>query len=1063
MVKRGLIISNSEEGTEGKRNHCEFHNREGHGIQECTEFRAIVQNLMDNKEMEFYEEIEGSEEREIYASEEGSMEKVQKGNRPLVIILKPRVNEARTQVAPRVIIQKPAAFPYRDSKRVPWNYDCNVPIQGKDNPASASKEDQNPASISVLALLQSSEVHRNTLMKVLNETYMANDISVSKLDQLVNNISADNFIYFNDDEIPPGGRGSTKALHITSRCKGYTLLGVLIDNGSTLNVLPISTLNRLPVDSSHMKECQNIVRAFDGTQRRVMGRIEIPLLIGPTTYEVDFLVMVVKPSYNCLLGRPWIHSAGAVPSSLHQKLKLVSEGRLVTINTEEDIIAAVTSDAPYLETNDEAIKCSFRSLEFVNATFITEGNRILVPKISKTTRMGLQMTVGKGALPGKGLRRYLQGELWLRWVIHAEQKAPIEEDIIAMLGNVHINVISEEAAEGGSLLDIRPYEPGSVLNNWTAEEIPIVFRAISEFPDINDMSNAATGSESPFEQDMCLEGSQDFENDMDCGLSSDLLRMVKQEERQILPHEETMEVVTLEEGKAVKIGTCITEEMKRDLVDLLQEFKDVFAWSYQDMPRLSTDIIVHRLPIKQDCKPVQQKLRRMGLDIVLKIKEDVKKQFDAGFLQEIKYSEWVANIVPVPKKDGATYQRAMVTLFHDMIHKEIEVYVDDMIVKFRTEEEHIRVLRKLFLRRESRLTPTRFELYKNCLHRAFKRKSEVSWEGLNYIARFISQLTEKSDPIFRLLKKRNLGVWDDECQNAFDKVKQYLSSPPVLFPPRPDGPLILYLTVFNNSMGCVLSQHDESGRREKAIYYLSKKFTECEMRYSPVEKLCCALIRTTQRLRQYMLYHMTWLISKLDPLKYMMESTALNGRMTRWQILLSEFDIVYVSQKDVKGSAIADFLASRALEEYEPLNSDFPNEELMYVSATEEDATKDHLWKLNFDGASKAIGNGIGAVLVSPNGDHYPFSCKLDFDCTNNMAEYEACIMGLRAAIERPLCSDYDEESSPTVLTSQVWRRRGIRGEVYEGLLKVRRRMVMRVKTCTQRKDALGTPRVSAC
>ncbi|KAK5786691.1 hypothetical protein PVK06_041331 [Gossypium arboreum] len=63
--------------------------------------------------------------------------------------------------------------------------------------------------------------------------------------------------------------------------------------------------------------------------------------------------------------------------------------------------------------------------------------------------------------------------------------------------------------------------------------------------------------------------------------------------------------------------------------------------------------------------------------------------------------------------------------------------------------------------------------------------------------------------------------------------------------------------------------------------------------------------------------------------------------------------------------------------------------------------TEDSPWKLNFDGASNAVGNGIGAVLVSPNGDYYPFTCKLDFDCTNNMAEYEACIMGLQAAIER--------------------------------------------------------------
>ncbi|KAK5775914.1 hypothetical protein PVK06_043870 [Gossypium arboreum] len=113
--------------------------------------------------------------------------------------------------------------------------------------------------------------------------------------------------------------------------------------------------------------------------------------------------------------------------------------------------------------------------------------------------------------------------------------------------------------------------------------------------------------------------------------------------------------------------------------------------------------------------------------------------------------------------------------------------------------------------------------------------------------------------------------------------------------------------------------------------------------------------------------------------------------------------MVYVSQKAVKGSAIADFLASRVLEDYEPLTFDFPNEDLMYVAATQEDTLEDHPWKLNFDGVSNAVGNGIGAVLISPNGDHYPFTCKLDFDCTNNMAEYEACIMGIRAAVERKI------------------------------------------------------------
>ena len=129
----------------------------------------------------------------------------------------------------------------------------------------------------------------------------------------------------------------------------------------------------------------------------------------------------------------------------------------------------------------------------------------------------------------------------------------------------------------------------------------------------------------------------------------------------------------------------------------------------------------------------------------------------------------------------------------------------------------------------------------------------------------------KCDPIFKLLKKNNPGEWTEECQSAFDKVKDYLSTPPILVPPILEKPLILYLTIHEKLMGCVLSQHDEIGKKEHAIYYLSKKFTKYESNYPSVEKMCCALAWTTQRLKQYLLYHTTWLISKLDPIKYIFE------------------------------------------------------------------------------------------------------------------------------------------------------------------------------------------------
>ena len=112
---------------------------------------------------------------------------------------------------------------------------------------------------------------------------------------------------------------------------------------------------------------------------------------------------------------------------------------------------------------------------------------------------------------------------------------------------------------------------------------------------------------------------------------------------------------------------------------------------------------------------------------------------------------------------------------------------------------------------------------------------------LNYIVWFISQMTATCEPIFRLFQKKNPRVWNVECRGTFNKIKQYLQNPPLLVPHVLSKPLIIYLTTTKNTIGCVLEQHYESRRKERAIYYLSKKFTDCESRYTIVEKLCYAL------------------------------------------------------------------------------------------------------------------------------------------------------------------------------------------------------------------------------
>ena len=125
----------------------------------------------------------------------------------------------------------------------------------------------------------------------------------------------------------------------------------------------------------------------------------------------------------------------------------------------------------------------------------------------------------------------------------------------------------------------------------------------------------------------------------------------------------------------------------------------------------------------------------------------------------------------------------------------------------------------------------------------------------------------------------------------------------------PRRPLILYMTVLDGSMGCMLGKHVVSGKRERVVYYLSKKFTTCEMNYSLLERTCCALVWAAHRLRQYMLSYTTWLVSKMDPVKYIFEKPVLTGRIAQWQVLLSKFDIFYVTQKAITGSTFSDYLA----------------------------------------------------------------------------------------------------------------------------------------------------------
>ena len=139
------------------------------------------------------------------------------------------------------------------------------------------------------------------------------------------------------------------------------------------------------------------------------------------------------------------------------------------------------------------------------------------------------------------------------------------------------------------------------------------------------------------------------------------------------------------------------------------------------------------------------------------------------------------------------------------------------------------------------------------------------------------------------------------------------------------------------------------------------------------------------------------LISRLDPLRYLFDRPALTGRLMRWLVLLIEFNIQYVSLKSIKESIVTDHLALLPTSEERPVDDDFPNEEFVAMTSLSG-------WCLYFDGATNQLGYEIGVLLVSPQGDHIPRSVRLVFHdrhpITNNIVEYEACILGLETALE---------------------------------------------------------------
>jgi hypothetical protein len=353
-------------------------------------------------------------------------------------------------------------------------------------------------------------------------------------------------------------------------------------------------------------------------------------------------------------------------------------------------------------------------------------------------------------------------------------------------------------------------------------------------------------------------------------------------------------------------------------------------------------------------------------------------------------------------------------VFGDYIGRTVEAYIDDIVVKTRKADDLVHDLRITFgcLRANRvKLNPDKcvFGVTRGMLlgYIVSQRGIEANPEKvaalermgpirdlkgvqkvlgcLAALSRFISRLGEKGLPLYWLLKKHERFSWTVEAQEALDKLKATLAHTPILTPPQDGEPLYLYVAATNQVVSAVIVvERTEEGHAlpvQRSVYYISEVLSETKARYPQVQKLLYAVALARRKLRHYFEAHLVTVVSSF-PLGEIIRNPDAAGRIAKWSVELMGETLAYTPRKAIKSQILADFIA-------EWMGTQLPPPQIQA-----------ECWTLYFDRSVMKTSTGAGLLFVSPLGEHMRYVVRLHFPASNNMAEYEALLCGLKIAIE---------------------------------------------------------------